>query len=488
MKKFLAMFLALLMLALPALSLAEGDFISEAVESGRRVERTTTFSVSSLGDETVDQILGELLGALNVATSWQEGNAPQGGLHVVMNGKDILSFEFAAANEKIYLKSDLLSGQTVVFANGDEQPITENILNTLVSMGILKEEDAAQAREQMNAAMAGAQNPMADVDFEAIAEGFDFTELVKLGEDVAGRMAETTDLSGKPGDCDPAVKAITVTLTAEDIVKFYDVVLDALKANKEYLALLDTMMVSVNDEPTTAEDALNQMRQVIDQDFAKMLTSDVPVTVYLDGDDQPVAAVMAFTMNAAQEGEEARPAAVDFVYKRNTDGERVLHSVLYAIEMTDGKVTASLDVAVEGSDVDAEFMVNDGEGGVSVGFKKTSEVTDTEKTLNVRVGVGAQDLSMAATYVAHATKSGADAEQTTVVTLINDGEELATMTTVSKTTDPAASIVTDDAIRLAELNQEEFQNWFMGVIGNLQTWLLQALQALPTSVLMMFMQ
>ena len=493
MKKFLAMFLALLMLALPAFSLAEGDFISEAVENGRMVERSTTFTLSSTGDETVDQILGELLNALSVVTYWQEGDAPQGGLHLNMNGTDILSVDFAAANEMLYLKSDLLAGDTVVFANGDEQGITENILGTLVAMGIMSEEDANEARAQMTTALSGAQNPMADVDVEAILAGFDFSALEAFGEDFAAKVTEG-DLSGLPEGSDPAIMAVTMTLTAEDIVKVYDILFDAMRGNPAFLEMLNTMVVSVNDQPMSAEDAIDEMKNQVDTQLPGMIEGEIPFTLYLNGDDEVVAAVIDFTMKAtAEEGSEPEAIKVDFDYWRHTAEDQVNHAVVYTLAGESVTAKATADIVTKADDVKSVVVtIQDTDTTVSVSCEVEKQATETEAQsstlVTVNVDEGGEVTTVTVLVQVNAKKNGNDAEQTTVATLSVNGAEVATMTTQSKTADPAASIVTADAIRLAQLSQEDFQNWAMGVVNNLQLWLVTALQALPTSVLMTLMQ
>lgn len=496
MKKLVAMILAMVMLAMPIASLAEGDFISEAVENGRCVERVTTFAMSETGEEDVDAIIGGLLKALSIVTYWQEADGVQTGLRINMDGTDILSIDVAGADEKLYLRSDLLKGDTIAVAQEDSKAIAEKVIKTLAAEGVIDEEDVNTALKQVEESISGTANPMADVDFEAIMNGFDFSALQQFAEGMAGRI-EQSDLSGLPEGSDPAVAAVTMKLTAEDIIQCYDVIFDAVKNNKEYLALLDTMIVSVNDQPMSAEDAVNEMQKQLHDGLGEVVQGEIPVTIFMNGDDEVVAATMEMEMKVPdEESGEVQPIKADVDYWRHTEDGQVAHMVVYNI-LSDGELMANASLQLVTSDgyVDAMLNITDPENIVAFGFQRMENATDTERTVDavVAISFGTNENGAAnsastvmVTIDIDAKKNGVDAEQTTVATLSLNGNDLASMTTQSKTGEPKESIVTEAAIRLAELGQEDFQAWLEGVINNLQVWVVTAIQSLPSDVLMMF--
>lgn len=475
-------------------SVAVTDFISDAVANGRRVERTTTFSADvSTGEESVDQVISALLDALSIVTYTQEANGNQSGLRVSMDGNDILYCDFAEVDGKLYLRSDLLADDTVVVEEGDGQTIAENLIMTLKAEGILDEATADSALEQLKAALSGASNPMADVDFEAVLNGFDFTALQALAEGFAEKV-EQGDPSGQPEGSDPAIMAVTIKMTAEDIVKVYDIIFDAMKANKEYLAMLDTMVVSVEGEKMSAEDAVNTMQEKINTLLPEMVDGEIPLTLYLNGDDEVVAATLDFTMKAAtEEGGDPETVKADFTYWRQTAEEQTNHSMVYTISGESMQATMNADVALKADGtVNAKVSFEADGNVIAFTFAKDEQVGETEKKSNIDFAVaysenGGDAVNVRLNVETTAKKDGADAEQTTIVTLSLNDAKLATMTTVSKTGDPVESISTDDAIRLAEKSQEEFQSWFEGLIGNLQMWAIKALQSLPQEVLLLMM-
>ena len=490
MRKMLAMLLAMLMLALPVSGMAEADFITQATENGRMVESSTTFTMASTGDETADGIISELLAALSINTYWQEGDAPQGGLRVNMSGTDILSIDGAAANNLFYLRSDLLAGTTVAFGQDDVQPITEKLANTLVAMGMITEDNAAEMLSAMTEAAAGASNPLADVDFEAIVAGFDATTVEAIITDMSERV-EQADLAGLPEGSDPAIMALTITLTGEDMVKLCDAVFDALKGNAEYMALLDSML-TVEDVNMDAGQLIDEMKTQVDAILPEAMAEGIPVTVYLNGDDEVVAATCQTAMKATMnDGEEPENVKVDFTYSRHTAEAQVSHSVVYVIEGESAAVTMTADVeTMDNGDLNAAVTFKDEDTEITFAIQQARQETETEQKTGTVVAIlvneAGEQTVIQLTVDTDAKKTGDDVEKTTAVKFSLDGNELFTATTVSKTADPVESIANADALRLAELSQEDFQGWFQTVLGNLQVWLMTALQSLPSSVLMMF--
>lgn len=496
MKKIVAVFMALVVLMLPVASLAEGDFIAEALENGRMVERTTTFKLNEIGDENVDQLIGDLLDALSIITYQQKADGGQSGLRVNMSGKDILSFDLASADEKMYLRSDLLAGNTVVVAQEDAQAIAENLLKTMAAEEMISESDVETAMAQLETVLAAPANPMADVDFEAILNGFDFTSMQSMMEELAAKI-EQGDLSDLPEGSDPAIMALTLTLTAEDLVKFYDILFDAVKANSEYLALLNTMMAS-SDANMTAEEAIAQMQEQIDTLLPQAINGPVPVKLFFNGDDELVAVTLKMDMQATTEdGGDLQPVSVDFEYYRQTTDAQVLHTATYTIVSGEELLAAaSLLLSLADGYVDAMVTIADQDDVVVFAFQKMESVSDTQKAVGIVVALSfgqaeADGANSASTVTLNididAKKDGQDAEQTTKIALSLNGAPLASMTTETKTGDPVESIATEDAIRLAEMSQEDFQGWFESVIMNLQVWLMTAIQSLPSSVLMLIM-
>lgn len=500
MKKLMAIILALVVLALPVASLADGDFISEAVANGRSVERVTTLKMMEIGDESVDQLVGSLLDVISVVTYWQEADGVQTGLQVNMDGKDILSIDVAGADETVYLRSNLLKGDIIAVAPQDVEAIAEKVLKTMVAEQLIDEEDVENAMEQMRTAMADASNSMANVDFEAVMTGFDFSALQLFSESVvAERLVEQSDLSGLPEGSDPAVAAMTMNLTADDIIQVYDAFFDAIKNNKEYLALLDTMVVSVNDQPMSAEDAVNEMQKQLHEGLSEVMEGDIPVTIYINANEEVVAATCEMAMKGIDDTSgETLPIKAYVKSWRSTEDEQVTYTMDYTIEAGDELMAnASMLMVTSGNDIDAMLSITDEDGVVVLGFQKTENVTDTERSVDavVAMSFGTNEggwtnsaSSIALTVDIDGKKNGVDAEQTTVVTLSLNGGELASMTTVSKTGEPKDSIATEEAIRLAELSQEDFQTWFEGVMTTLQIYPMTLLQALPTDVLMMLME
>ena len=82
---------------------------------------------------------------------------------------------------------------------------------------------------------------------------------------------------------------------------------------------------------------------------------------------------------------------------------------------------------------------------------------------------------------------GKDANAHYDIALLLDQTELFGLTVDAATADPEASIATENALRLAQISDADFQSWLMDVANGLQPWLITVVQALPASVLMLMM-
>ena len=490
MRRLLALILAMLMLALPVCGVAEGDFISEAVANGRRAESTVTFSVMETGEAQVDEIIGVLLEALAIKTYWQEGEVPQGGLVLHLNGTDVVSAELASKGDDRYIASDVLGGAVVICAD-EAEAVLQRLTDAMVAAELLDAATAASLRESFTASLEGAQNPSVDIDFEALVEGFNITgEEVEAWAEKAAARVEETDLSGLPEGCDEATAAYTVTVTADDIVKVYGKIFELLKGNAEYMKLLDSMLASAED--MSGAELIDQMFGELETTLPEMVKGDIVATQYLNANDETVAGVVTFVL----EVNEGTPVDVQATYLRRTEEEATRHSVALTMKNDqDTQVNVTLTVAAQENGFDAQLLfTGTDDNGVALSaaltLMLTEQRTETERTLDVLGGLTYEDArgeggSGQLTVHSESRKDGEDAEKTTVIALKYLDQEIFSVTTKTKTTDPVPSIATDEALRLAQLTDEEFQAWFDGLGTNLYGLLFRVIGALPASILML---
>jgi len=242
MKKLLAMLLALMMLQLPVLSMAENfddldDMIGSSeqllagdekeepaaipAQGGRRTN--TVLSIKELtgipiSDATISAAIDDLLAALGIRFSHQDN---EGEMAVVLSGQDVLTLGGAVEGEEIYLSSNLLGGVIAVSAE-DIIPLVYRFLDVFVQMGIMTERDAEEAKAVIEMAQEEMESSMnASMDYVMQLQdlqNLDFSALEKAVMIIAGKV-EMVSSPVVPRMCDAADSGISVTLNNEEFVE-----------------------------------------------------------------------------------------------------------------------------------------------------------------------------------------------------------------------------------------------------------------------------
>lgn len=481
----------------PAMQL--GSFLEEAMESGRAVENVTTFVAGKelTGQEAIDKIIGDMLSALKVTTYWQEADGRQAGVRVSLEGKEVLTADMAGKDGEIYVTSDLLAGTTLAMKPDEAEAVADKLLDMLVRKGMLTREQADEIRSQAETAAEAAAaeaDSTATVDYEKMMEAFasnaeTFTDFTDWLESMAGRV-EDADVAGQPENSDPATSAKRLTLSAEDVIKAWELITEQLKANEEYMKLLD-QTVEQSKRWASGEEALDAILNKLRTELPRVMQKDTVVTVYI-AEDAPV----AMTVDVAMAGDR-NAAAVNMIYTRLTaeDGAAT-HTFHWDVAVDSDDVTVNgvmkwiITTREDGLDMHLGYM--DEGTGMSLNLQVNWSADETERKADAVLdwsatgtdfdGTGRLDLTF------EEKKTGEnDAEQTVVVKLTQNDKHLFTVINESKTVDPRESIVTDDVLRLTAMTDDELDAWYDKVMDNIQVWLIKAVQALPASVLMLFM-
>ena len=500
MKKLLAFFLALMMLALPALSIAEEEealsFIEQAVEAGRMAEWELSFELAGIsGDESIDAIIADVLGALVLKGYHQSnGDANQGGFRVSLSNTDVLSIDAALNGDDIYLNSDLLAGTTIVATPEELQVIGEKFISALQAMGLIDEAQAQLLLESINnteltEAVPGA---IASADVEISAEDFDTTALEAFVAAIAEKATQA-DLAGQPEGSDPAIAAVTIPFTADDIVGIYEQLWAMFKGNAAAMASFDAITVTdENGQQASFEETIDKALETLKTQLPAMIEGEILVTAYYDGNDEPVAMVGSWTMKDPEENSD-KTYDVDLLYTRLTEDDGVTYRFdMEAVNPADeaDKIAASFAFVDQGDDGVVAIAIQVAEDVIGLVVTYNSEEGDTELTRDVICSLNVlsdgETTNLKVTIETKATTDGVDAQEQNLVRVFIEDEQLFALTFNEKTGEPVASIATDDAVRLAQLSDEDFQGWLINVINGLQTWLFTALQALPQSVVGLF--
>lgn len=151
-----------------------------------------------------------------------------------------------------------------------------------------------------------------------------------------------------------------------------------------------------------------------------------------------------------------------------------------AIEMTADEMVALYDAAFDALKDNAAYMEFLESMIASMGAEMTTEKMFEMMKQSVNDGVREAIKEKVRAVVC---VSGDETQETTVLSLDVDGSRKLTVTVASRVCEPMESIVTEDALRLAALTDEELMTWVNGAFGSVQVWAMTALQSLPASVL-----
>lgn len=499
MKKLTALMLALLMLALPVMSLAASpaELLSEALEAGRPLSGKVYFEGGEMPlDENTATMVNDMLNALSFRFDEQEGDAPQSDFALALSGKDVLTFALAEKGEDYYLKSNLLGADTVAFTGEEGVTILERFMQMLVDAGTMTQSDADELKQQLNAMMSGSTASMEEFDPASL----DTSELVAYIAKIAGR-AKTEEVTAQPKNCDQAKTMITFSLTGEEIAKVYELVFQMLQKNDALMAQLDQMLKSANSKPATGKELMDEAIVKMNEAFTG-IEGDVPFAFYENEAGELVYATMDMAMREDQDDDDVITVAIE--YARLTVNEGVTHNVnVIAKEDGDAADGASITVSVLAGEkrttVDfAAAEIDDGvtqKPAMSVAFALDKDRTETtaKDQMVMDIIVVDDDTRKEAGVTIKADLAGVkDGEDATLQAdvkffLMGAEKELFTVKVEAATGTAAPSIVSDAAVRPAPMEDAEFNAFVGQALQSMQVVLATALQSLPTSVLQMMM-
>ncbi len=501
-----------------------------ALDAGRRVN--TTVSVTNLtglatGNAMIDTAIQDLLKCISLEIG-EQGDEYQFALR--MNGGDVLTLGAAVAGEDVYFKSNLI-GSTVVIGQGEAETLLTRLLDMLVLMGTCTQEqaDAFKANlpgsiDEYAAELSGMVGGSATAEDLA---SLDFSAIENAIAPVLEKLAEAESFA-VPTNCDPAARAYEITITAADIasigkgyVQFIrdnpllaDAMADSCYTEEERAELWQMVKgmdlyedeSDFNADYPTMEETLIQMEQDMDE-LAQSDGLTIAAAICVDADDLPVYMVIDMTVQGASESlaqqavteaglqaesgfmAGAQPIQMQLVYMRRQAENGVNHVInlfedgtglLTADFVTaEGRAAGALDILDEEGTIAAAiaFTVNWRGDNAASYFDAAFEVTMQSES----AGADAESESVTLAIVSSTVRSGVDFAQDTAITLTAPGGS-GTLAIRTESADPASSILSDDVVRPAEMDDAAFANWFVGVMNGLQSWLGAVLGLLPASV------
>lgn len=524
MKKLLSLILALMMLMLPVLSIAEEadelyDLRAAALEAGRKVE--TALSISGLPkglvfDEQTEEVVYALVEAIALSVT-QQGD--EGGVNLLIDGNSVLNLSGAASGDDLYLNSNLLGG-TVVISGDEAIPLTKRLVNVLALAGLIPEDDAqgiitmidqveASVREELEQALASVVQveaaPMPEVDASALTEAF---------APLTGKIT-TEPVTMQPKNADPAANVTTLTITPDELKACIKAIPLFIKENPALVVWFEEQMAanSVNlaaegenvnlteNGQLSAEFAANLDEVIAELDAATLSRKDVVIKVYTNeaGETVLANAVYYIPLESEYDAASAEDAVVmaesqinlpmEMSYVRLTTAQGVTHTA--QIILSDGASTISATAnAIDkenGLYLAFDMLVTD---EMAFGFSfdcttnHTAAVRDTDTLISFYMEEDDEErATMTIAYNGDFAAEGVDytGKETIVVSLM--GMPVVTISLDHKSGDPDPSIMSGDVVRPMELNDVDFASWFTKIYETIVGWPGVLIAALPEDVM-----
>jgi len=498
MKKLTAVLLALVMLALPVLSLAASpaEMLEEAVNAGRPVTGKVAFELGAIPglDAEAATIAKELVDALGFSFA-QAGD--QSNFALTISNEDAVTFAVANDGADIYVQSNLLGEKSLAFNEEDGKVILGYLKNLIVESGIMSEADMAEFEAAIQQAANQTNIQVSEEDFLA---DLDLTEVISIAAELAMK-AETSEVTMQPRNSDNAATVTKITLTGEDVAKLYKAIFESMKNSASMAEMLNAMELNMDGKPVTAEEMLAKLPEIADE-MGKMIQGDIPVEVYMDENGEVVYAIGSVTMKGENEEGKEETIAMNMDYARLTINDGVTHAVnVIAKDAADEGVSISVNVMETEKLTSVNVGIASIKAGVAepvitvdVNVEKEYGETESEEDMDINVTIidseSKEEFSFRIEIESEAKKVGEDVayEMDMDLYIMGMEEEILCVKAYEETGSAPETIVTADAVRPGQMTEEEFSSFLMeDVANNAMNALTGALQKLPTSVLMLLL-
>lgn len=493
MKKFTAVLLALLMMALPVLGMAASpaEMIEGAAAAGQPIHTAVTFDAGTIPglDAETAAMVNDLIDALGFTTDTQEN---QTNFAMQLSGTDVLTLAWATKGEDTYINSNLLGG-TIAFNATEGDVIIDHLLKMAVDADMFTESDVAEVKQLIEQLKTEMNTQVEAIDLENI----DMTALLTVVEELMGKVT-TGEVTQQPKNSDPAATVITMKLTGEDITKVYKVIFDVMKNVPQFTQALESASLTMDGEKVTADEMIAKLPELADQ-IGAMVQGEIPVEIYLDEAGEPVYGIMSMTMKAEDE-----TITMDMDFARRTVNEGVTYAVtIRAEDANDEGVSITADVLETEALTTANVGIASIKNGVSepvitvsVLLNKNYGETKSEENMIVDVVVtdsdSGEEISFKIDMDSEAevlADGGVQYEAEMDLYILGMEEELFTIEVEQLSGKAVDSIVTADAVRPGAMTEDEVAQYVNNDVMNaLMNALMGLVQNLPASVLSLVME
>lgn len=252
MKKMISILMAVALMMLPLLSLAqETNAFDNALANGKTMRATARLD---LAQGLVDDETAALLADASIEMIFATEPAAQVGFFL-KNGSETLGelvIEIGEGSD-LYIRCTLLGSDTIRVDANDAEILIEKTLGYMVSSGMITAEEADMIRSEL--AAANEQQPAPAPASEGAAEvhlsmfelmTMNYGPLMDAVLSLEDKFVYTTDFT-QPIGADAAAEYYGIDLTGEDIAKLVDGLMVMIYSSKTLSGMMDGMQVTSED-------------------------------------------------------------------------------------------------------------------------------------------------------------------------------------------------------------------------------------------------
>ena len=490
MRKMLSMLLALLMLVLPAISLAATPAEIMAMPEGRTLYTDVTFTPGDLPlDGTAATMAKDLLNALTFSTKVGGADGDVSGLSVSLNGVKVLTFDAQVKEDTLYLATSLLD-HPVAFTADEAADFAKQLLTLL---GDAVDVDVTSLVESLTA---NTWTYVTNSAYDAVKNfTFDLEGFTTVTERMSARIV-TEEVTEQTKDHEPATTKMTMTITAEDVKDLMKVFADACHSNEALMTALHQANVTytLDGQEVTEDEFFEGLPGTMEK--ALSCYEDIVLVAMTNANGETVHASVTLTPKADAE---ANVLPIAIVYNRLGTADGMGHSLTVTLTSDDSDAVLSVDYLTDAEkkvsfSFAMSYIKKDGTVLEVMSFTAdgTKENGDTQASSDVTYtaafsgdGTAENRTSLSVNVQESASFDGKDAVGNKTVAFYLNGSKTPMVTiTVDQATDKAADdIDAQSAVHPGKMTEEELSAFFEEALTSAQTNLLVILQNLPASIL-----
>ena len=464
MKKILSVILALMMFVLPISSMAEARSLTVSAQHGSLTELLAIMGVLPTtteedGTTTVAyaDAINELLDSASIRLYEQTGDTLQAGGAVSVSGTDVLTGDVALDGLTVKVASNLLGDDVVTVNLLDVMSRAMENMGSNVSVNV----------EELGSAMGYIMQVYTVLQSLDLSD-LEFTNAQIVLTDIVARVLEgTAEVTEQPEGCDPAATVTTFTLSGTDAANLVSAAVEDLLNCASIRSLAEQNLA----EGTTVDDQLSQLKETLTQQAQSM--GEITYTMYLDSEGAVVAADMTFN---------TQDNTGNIQLTRNTEAGQVV----YEVTMTQGEMTAVFTYIK--ADNGASLQISVPMDGDTFTMGGSYAATDNERQMTLNIGTDTIGVQLVVETLASETGSEmtADLYCTGMITDYLSEARLLTVKAVTESTADVAAI-SGNEVDVLSMSEEDLATWMTGLTTNVMLVAFSAMQALPTSVLTLFL-